>query len=195
MPLESVPARAPAGELSMLGLKDKLTGAGYGLGWSVVCRLPQSWARRGFRSAADIAWRRRGLRVKVLEGNLRRVIGGNPPDEQLRALSRETMRSYARYWLEVFRLPVTPAERLAGGMHDSGHLQTALGHVAAGRGVVFALPHMGNYDQAAAWMIASGAGSPHHRCGAAETRVALPEVRRVPRGTRLGGRAGHRRTK
>jgi KDO2-lipid IV(A) lauroyltransferase len=79
----------------MLGLKDKLTGAGYGLGWSVVCRLPQSWARRGFRSAADIAWRRRGLRVKVLEGNLRRVIGGNPPDEQLRALSRETMRSYA----------------------------------------------------------------------------------------------------
>jgi lauroyl/myristoyl acyltransferase len=97
--------------------------------------------------------------VKVLEGNLRRVIGGNPPDEQLRALSRETMRSYARYWLEVFRLPVTPAERLAGGTHDGGHLQAALGYVTAGRGVVFALPHMGNYDQAAAWMIASGAGS------------------------------------
>jgi phosphatidylinositol dimannoside acyltransferase len=143
----------------MLGLKDRLTGAGYGLGWSVACRLPESWAQRAFRSAADIAWRRRGPRVQVLESNLRRVIGGNPPDEQLRALSRQVMRSYARYWLEIFRLPVMPAERLAGGMHDSGHLEVALGYVAAGRGVVFALPHMGNYDQAAAWIIANGAGS------------------------------------
>jgi len=28
------------------GLKDRLTDAGYGLGWSVVCRLPESWAQR-----------------------------------------------------------------------------------------------------------------------------------------------------
>jgi lauroyl/myristoyl acyltransferase len=62
----------------------------------------------------------------VLEGNLRRVIGGEQPDGQLRALSRQAMRSYARYWLEIFRLPVMPAERLAGGMHNSGHLQAAL---------------------------------------------------------------------
>lgn len=179
----------------MTGVKDRLISAGYGLGWSVVCRLPESWAASAFRAGADIAWRRQGPQVQILEGNLRRVLGPDATGAELRALSRESMRSYARYWLEVFRLPVTPAERLAGGMHDSGHLQTALGHVAAGRGVVFALPHMGNYDQAAAWMIASGAGSPHHRCGAAETRVALPEVRRVPRGTRLGGRAGHRRAK
>jgi phosphatidylinositol dimannoside acyltransferase len=143
----------------MPGLKDRLTGAGYGLGWSVACRLPESWARQCFRSAADIAWHRRGLRVQVLEGNLRRVIGGDPPDGQVRALSRQVMRSYARYWLEIFRLPVMPAERLVGGMHASGHLKTALEHVAAGRGVVFALPHMGNYDQAGAWIIASGAGS------------------------------------
>ena len=122
----------------MPGLKDRLTGAGYGLGWSVVCRLPESWARQGFRLAADIAWRRRGPRVEILEANLRRVIGGEQSDGQLRALSRQTMRSYARYWLEIFRLPVMSAERLVDGMHDSGHLQAALDYVAAGRGVVFA---------------------------------------------------------
>ena len=143
----------------MPGWKDRLTGARYGLGWSVACRLPESWARQGFRLAADIAWRRRGPRVKVLEGNLRRVIGGEQPVGHLRALSRQTLRSYARYWREIFRLPVMPTERLAGGMHDSGNLQAALDYVAAGRGVVFALPHMGNYDQAGAWIIASGAGS------------------------------------
>jgi phosphatidylinositol dimannoside acyltransferase len=141
------------------GLRDRLIDAGYGLGWSLVCRLPESWARGCFRFAADIAWRRQGPRVQVLEGNLRRVIGADASGGELRALSREGMRSYARYWLEVFRLPVIPVDRLVAGMRDTGHIQTAFEHIKAGRGVIFALPHMGNYDQAGAWIIASGAGS------------------------------------
>ena len=72
---------------------------------------------------------------------------------------KEAMRSYARYWLEAFRLPMMPAGRLVAGMRDTGHSQAALEYLAAGRGVVFALPHMGNYDLAAAWIIAQGAGS------------------------------------
>jgi lauroyl/myristoyl acyltransferase len=143
----------------MPGLKDRLTDAGYGLGWSVVCRLPESWAQSAFRFFAGLAWRRQGRGVQVLEGNLRRVIGSQAPGGQLRALSKEAMRSYARYWLEAFRLPVMPAGRLAAGMRDTGHSGAALEYLAAGRGVVFALPHMGNYDLAAAWIIAKGAGS------------------------------------
>jgi len=95
----------------------------------------------------------------VLEGNLRRVIGSQAPSGQLRGLSRQAMRSYARYWLEAFRLPVMPAGRLAAGVHDTGHLPAALECLAAGRGVVLALLHMGNYELAGAWVIASGAGS------------------------------------
>ena len=129
----------------MPAVKDRLTDAGYGLGWSVVCRLPESWARWGFRCAADRAWRRRGAGVRVLEGNLRRVIGAQASGGELRALSRQAMRSYARYWLEAFRLPVMPPGRLAAGMRATGHIETAFGYLAAGRGVVFALPHMGNY--------------------------------------------------
>jgi KDO2-lipid IV(A) lauroyltransferase len=33
------------------------------------------------------------------------------------------------------------------------------GYMAAGRGVIFALPHMGNYEQAGAWIVRRGAGS------------------------------------
>jgi phosphatidylinositol dimannoside acyltransferase len=117
------------------GLNDRLVDAGYALGWSAVCRLPESWTRSGFRLAADLAWRRQGPRVQVLEANLRRVLGAAASGAELRALSRAAMRSYARYWLEVFE------------------------YLAAGRGVVFALPHMGNYDQAGAWIIATGAGA------------------------------------
>ena len=90
-------------------LRDRLTDAGYGLGWSVVCRLPESWAQRGFRFASrPCLGRRQGPGVRVLEGNLRRVIGSQAPGGELRALSRQAMRSYARYWLEAFRLPVMP---------------------------------------------------------------------------------------
>lgn len=143
----------------MPGLKDRLVDAGYGLGWSAVCRVPESWAQWGFRFVADIAWRRQGPSVQVLEGNLRRVTGEEATGAELRALSRAAMRSYARYWLESFRLPVTPVDRLVGGMHDTGQVKTAFEYLAAGRGVVFALPHMGNYDQAGAWIVAKGAGS------------------------------------
>jgi phosphatidylinositol dimannoside acyltransferase len=97
--------------------------------------------------------------VQVLEGNLRRVIGSQAPGSQLRALSKEAMRSYGRYWLEAFRLPVMPTGRLVAGMRDTGHSRAALEYLAAGRGVVFAVPHMGNYDLAAAWIIAKGASS------------------------------------
>jgi phosphatidylinositol dimannoside acyltransferase len=130
----------------MPGLRDRLIAAGYGLGWSVVCRLPESWAAWAFRAAADIAWRRQGPQVQVLEGNLRRVLGPDAAGAELRALSRESMRSYARYWLEIFRLPVTPVERLVKGTVAAGDIQPALDYLAAGRGVIFALPHMGNYD-------------------------------------------------
>jgi phosphatidylinositol dimannoside acyltransferase len=143
----------------MAGMRDRLTGAGYSLGWSVVCRLPESWARWAFRAGADIAWRRQGRHVQVLEANLRRVLGPDATGAQLRALSRESMRSYARYWQEVFRLPVTPLERLVGETSASGEVRAALDCLAAGRGVIFALGHMGNWDQAGAWIISQGAGS------------------------------------
>jgi lauroyl/myristoyl acyltransferase len=145
----------------MSRLKDALVSAGYGLGWSVLSRLPEPVSLGAFRLVAEVAWRRQGPSVQVLEGNLRRVLGPGATGADVRAVSRESMRSYARYWLEVFRLPVMPLSRLIAGMEDDSHgnIQVALDHLAAGRGVIFALPHAGNWDQAAAWIIAKGAGS------------------------------------
>lgn len=145
----------------MARLKDRLVSVGYGLGWSVLSRLPESVCLSVFRFFGEVAWRRQGPSVQVLEGNLWRVLGPAATGQEVRAVSRESMRSYARYWLEVFRLPVMPVQRLIDGMQDDSHgnVQVALEHLAAGRGVIFALPHAGNWDQAAAWIIAMGAGS------------------------------------
>jgi phosphatidylinositol dimannoside acyltransferase len=139
-------------------VRDWLVDRGYALGWALVCRVPESWAHRAFMVAGDIAWRRQGRGVQRLEANLRRVTGPQASGKELRALSRAAMRSYARYWLEVFRLPVISKERIVGDMRSNGGEQKAFAHLAAGRGVVFALPHMGNWEQAGAWIILIGAG-------------------------------------
>jgi phosphatidylinositol dimannoside acyltransferase len=145
-------------------LSERFMGVAYRLGWKAICRVPEPVARWAFTETADIAWRRQGKGVQRLEANLRRVLDYDTLDpadagKELRSLSRQVMRSYARYWLEVFRLPVIPRERILSGMHIEGPGEaTMFGHLKAGRGVIFALPHMGNFEQAGAWIIARGAG-------------------------------------
>ena len=146
-------------------LSERLTGYAYQAGWTLICRIPASWGLRVFRAVADVAWRRQGPKVQVLEANLRRVLSyeqhsPNVDGKQLRALSRAALRSYARYWFEVFRLPVIPIERIMTGMHFNPEGEAELfANLKAGRGVVIALPHMGNFEQAGAWVVKLGAGS------------------------------------
>ncbi len=142
--------------------RERVAALAYLLGWKVVCRLPQRWAEWAFRLAADWLWRRRGRAVQRLEANLARVVRAAGPDGDgdgdVRELARQGMRSYLRYWLEVFRLPAISAEQILGRMRSYGEERTAFAYMAAGRGVIFALPHMGNWDHAGAWIVLRGAG-------------------------------------
>jgi phosphatidylinositol dimannoside acyltransferase len=130
-----------------------MTDAAYAGGWAVVRALPEAAAAALFRAGADLAHARGGSGVERLRSNLARVTGATGGD--LDALTRDGLRSYARYWCEVFRLPELSRERVVAGMHlvDGHHLLDAL---VAGRGVVMALPHSGNWDHAGAWCSAVG---------------------------------------
>ena len=144
-----------AGEVSTVG--ERVTGWLYLLGRAVVCRMPRRSAEWLFRQIADQLWRRQGPRVRQLEANLARVIGPDASVSDLRRLSRDGMRSYLRYWLEAFRLPVIPPAEILSRMRAAGGEQTALRPLAAGRGVIFALPHMANWEHAGAWIVLRGA--------------------------------------
>jgi KDO2-lipid IV(A) lauroyltransferase len=141
--------------------RDRLTSAGFAAGWGLVCRLPEPAARALFNFGADVAWRRQGGGVQTLEGNLVRVLGEDAADgAELRALSREVMRSYARYYLEAFRLQMIPGERIDQGTHvDPKNVELTLDHLKNGRGVIYALPHMGDFEEAGLWVMRAGAGS------------------------------------
>ena len=98
-------AARPAHFSMIAGLREQIAGAGFALGWAVLSNVPARITSRGFRAAADRATRRGGPTVRQLRKNLRRVVGPACPEEELDALVGEAMRSYARYWLETFRLP------------------------------------------------------------------------------------------
>jgi lauroyl/myristoyl acyltransferase len=76
----------------------------------------------------------------------------------------EVFQWYGRYWLEIFRLPadvrhgaVIPNFTIEGYEHVTDGL-------AAGKGVILALPHLGGWEWAAAWMAAQG----HHMLAVVE---------------------------
>ncbi|MGW4353187.1 phosphatidylinositol mannoside acyltransferase [Nocardia sp. NPDC004582] len=132
-----------------------MTDKAYAAGWRLVRALPERTARRLFDRGADLAARRankaaRRGKPNQLRKNLARVLGTTPdlvPD----SLIRDSMRSYARYWREAFRLPSMDHAAL-GELRVDGieHLDAAL---ARGKGVLLVLPHSGNWDMAGVWLV------------------------------------------
>ncbi|SDD36209.1 phosphatidylinositol mannoside acyltransferase [Streptomyces prasinopilosus] len=140
-----------------MSARDRLNDALYGAGWATVKKLPEPVAVRLGRTIADLAWKRRGQGVRRLESNYARVVPDASP-ERLAELSRAGMRSYLRYWMESFRLPAWSPERIANGI-DIQDIHRVTDGMAAGKGVVLALPHLANWDLAGAWAT-TGLGIP-----------------------------------
>jgi KDO2-lipid IV(A) lauroyltransferase len=117
--------------------------------------MPESLARRQFDVIADAVWMRHGRSVQRLQSNLRRVVGPELPDRDLRRLTHLGVRSYLRYWREVFQLPrMSPADVIARTeVVDEWRIRE---HGTSGDGMVLGLPHMGNWDHAGAWLAGIG---------------------------------------
>jgi KDO2-lipid IV(A) lauroyltransferase len=109
-------------------------------------------------------------RRRMLERHLRRVHGGGLPEAELQRQVRQAFRSYARYWMESFRLPGTTPGELDDGMswEGVGHLDTVL---ADGKGAIIALPHLGGWDFGGAWFCALG-----YKVTVVAERVDPPEL-------------------
>lgn len=134
-------------------LGQRAVGLAYGLGWWLVRGLPTGLARRLFQIGADWACARSGPGVRQLRRNLARVVP-RATDGALDELVRQSLRSYARYWCEAFRLPAMNHQSVYRDLdpHVDGreHLDAAL---ARGKGVIVALPHSGNFDMAGVWLV------------------------------------------
>ena len=123
----------------------------YQLGAAVARAMPAPaadlTARLVGRGFAQVSVGRR----RQVERNLRRIYGPGLRGLALRRAVVATFESYARYWAESLRLPGTSPDVLDAGMSYRG-LNNVDEGLAAGRGVILALPHLGGWEWAGFWL-------------------------------------------
>jgi phosphatidylinositol dimannoside acyltransferase len=123
--------------------------------WKLVRRLPAPLAFGLGRAGGRVFHRLDRDRRLALTDNLAHVLGPAAGRRELERAVRRGFASYGRYWVEAFRLEDLSAAEIRRRLRIEGreHIDTAL---AAGRGAIFASPHVGNWDAGGAWLAASG---------------------------------------
>jgi phosphatidylinositol dimannoside acyltransferase len=108
-------------------------------------------------------------RRAMVQRHLRRV---NPswPAWRIRQAAQPSFDSYTRYWIESLRLPTLTERAVARGLDVTGYDQVTTG-LAAGSGVILALPHLGGWEWAGRWLTDRG-----HRVTVVVERLDPPEL-------------------
>ena len=101
-------------------------------------------------AAFPLSWVLRKKRLMV-QRHMRRSLGPGQGDKAVNTAARKAFASYARYWVESFRLPTRSGEQLSKGIEvpDYRFVEEAL---SRGNGVILALPHLGGWEWAGFWM-------------------------------------------
>jgi phosphatidylinositol dimannoside acyltransferase len=94
-------------------------------------------------------------RREMFHRHLRRV---NPAMGRaaMRVATQTAFDSYARYYVESFRLPTMSKETVARGFSTEGYHEYVLPALERGNGVILALPHLGGWEWAGRWMTDQG---------------------------------------
>ncbi|WP_018295648.1 phosphatidylinositol mannoside acyltransferase [Corynebacterium lubricantis] len=130
--------------------KENLSALGYLAGWKVIGKLPNQLVTRLFNWGADKA-SDNGHGMEMLRRNLTRVVGAENVTSDL---VKTSVRSYARYWREAFRLPQLAGDPgLIDSISDAFVGRDLLDRsINQGKGVILTLPHSGNWDMAGMWL-------------------------------------------
>ena len=135
-------------------LADAVTVGGFRLG-SLAARLTPgpiagaTASMMGFGASVANAERR-----AMIQRHLRRV---NPKVSSavLRVQTQGAFDSYARYYVESFKLPTMSKRSVERGFTKEGY-QYIVDGLAEGNGVILALPHLGGWEWAGRWMTDQG---------------------------------------
>lgn len=96
-----------------------------------------------------------GHQYRWAVANMRRILGPRPDPLEVRRHVRAVFRNYAKYMVELLRLPHTTPEEVERrfSVHGIEHIERGL---EDGRGVVLVLAHMGNWDMAGVLLASRG---------------------------------------
>jgi KDO2-lipid IV(A) lauroyltransferase len=103
-------------------------------------------------------WHRRSEdRIVLLTSHMRRVLGDDSTDTEVDAAVKGMFTSYGRYWAETFWFRPRKKESISRRV-EHVNFEAIYTAQRAGRGIVFAVPHIGNWEIAG--IVANEIGSP-----------------------------------
>lgn len=126
-------------------MKHFISYAALRLGVGLVGLLPGSWARSLGRFGGRIWHLVASDRRQMARRHMRRVLGPGADDKRS---ARAAMVSYGRYWAEALWARAEKVPEMMASTNLVGQ-QNMIDARDAGRGMIFALPHMGNWEAAA----------------------------------------------
>lgn len=129
----------------------------YRAGAEIARALPPALALPIARAASRGMTRVWRGRHEEVERNVRRVLGSDASARAVRDATAEVFANYARYWQEMFRLSRERPDSFDARVDDEGY-EHVVDACRLGGGAILALPHLGNWDLAGAWMAARGHG-------------------------------------
>jgi phosphatidylinositol dimannoside acyltransferase len=107
--------------------------------------LPVRSGRSVYEGAGRLFFRLALGTRAVVAANQAQVLGRPPEDPLVQASTREAFALYGRYWFDTFNVLGWSDERVVQAF-ELDNLDLVEKALAEGKGVVIALPHMGNWD-------------------------------------------------
>lgn len=138
----------------MSSFKDQLVYLTYSALWLFIRKMPRNGAYKLFETLADIAYIRNRKRVKHLRNNYQHVLASKNSD-LVEGYVRDGLRNAMRYWCDTFRISTWDSREIAATVKTKRE-ELLVDAFAAGKGVIVALPHAGNWDHAGLYFCLKG---------------------------------------
>ena len=136
-------------------LLDALTATGYKAGSLAVQVTPGPMAQAMASFVGVGLSQSMRSRRSMIERHLQRV---NPALKgfALRRAVQSSFDSYARYWVESFKVPSLSKHAVARAFSTQGFDEHVGGALEQGKGAILALPHLGGWEWAGRWLADQG---------------------------------------
>ena len=87
----------------------------------------------------------------LVERNMRRALGENASEKQVKRTARHAYRYYADYWVDILWLPTCSRQDVLDRFAKIGE-KTLTDTIAEGKGVIVVLPHYGSWEAGAVYL-------------------------------------------
>lgn len=122
----------------------------------MLSRIPEPLADVSAGTVSSVLARLPSGSADMYARHLRRVLGRPVSRRELRSWTLRAFRSYGRYWLEGARLPSIAPEVVEARMTVDQGWDAFVASMAAGKGLVLALPHVGSWEWGGTWLALKG---------------------------------------